>query len=72
MNGPTRCPNCGRRQGWDGHAYAPCKRPAAARHAAPMILTAGAVWRSGYRYGYPSPTRLGLDALRYRGRHLAP
>ena len=20
------CPACGRRQGWDGHAYAPCDR----------------------------------------------
>lgn len=68
MNGPTR-PVEGRRphvRTW------PTRAPRAARHAAPMILTAGAVWRSGYRYGYPSPTRLGLDALRYRGRHLAP
>lgn len=28
MSTYTPCPDCGRRIGWDGHAYSPCGKPA--------------------------------------------
>lgn len=36
----VRCPNCGRRIGWDGHPYAPCKTRSAVDEPTPGDLDA--------------------------------